>query len=76
MKSIGERLGIVVATCVIAAAAFAFVETAKPETAPPQQKPHNNMRRAREKAWLDEQNRAKELRWGGKRPFAWCCHRG
>jgi hypothetical protein len=31
MKSMGDRLGIVVATCVIAAAAFALVETAKPD---------------------------------------------
>jgi hypothetical protein len=64
MKSIGDRLGIAVATCVVAAAAFALVETAKPETGPPQQKRHNNMRRAREKAWLDEQNRATEYRVG------------
>jgi len=47
MKSIRDRLGIVVAICVFAAA-MALAETEKPETTPAQQKPHNNMRRARE----------------------------
>jgi hypothetical protein len=48
MKRIRERFGVVIATCVLAAAvAFAFAETAKPETAPSQQKPHR----------LDKQNK-------------------
>jgi hypothetical protein len=50
MKSIRKGFGIAVATCVVAAtaAAFTFVETAKPETATSQQKPHNDIRRAKE----------------------------
>jgi peptidyl-dipeptidase A len=49
MKNFRDRVGIVIATCVVAAAmVFGFAETAQAEAASQQQQPHNNMRRARE----------------------------
>jgi peptidyl-dipeptidase A len=49
MKNFRDRVGTVIATCVVAAAmVFGFAETAQAGAASQQQQPHNNMRRARE----------------------------